>query len=538
MVLQHLVKEKHLSEEEKEIALIEQKISGHSMDTILTDAQFVSEDVLVQTLCKLRKSPFISLENRTIPESVLHYLPQELKESCLALPIDFDSTTNTLTVAMNDVDDIKAYDKIKNFLSQGEALRVVTAKKSELLENIHEKLSPPHVEKLFSIQKTVGTQQINELLYKIITDAVYHRASDIHFSPEKYFIQVRYRCDGILRNIIKFHYSWWSSLCIQLKVLSNIDITETRKSQDGRFSLPVFGRFIDIRSSSHRTIHGENIVLRILDKKHSLFSKTSVKNFSQFTSNLMPLLKKPDGIIILTGPTGSGKTTTLYNMVQLLDHERLNIMTLEEPVEYEFSNIRQSEVRENSPMTFAKGMQSILRQDPDVILLGEIRDKETAHIALRASMTGHKVLTTLHTTSALGAIYRFFDFHISSTFLVGNIRGIVSQRLVRILCPLCKEPSILSSTDAKKLKVSPDFIVYQSKGCKECNFQGYKGRQMIAEIITITPELEELILENKPIYVLEEQIRSQGVPSLLMDGIKMMRMGETSLEEIERVVGV
>lgn len=531
-----------MSSDQLNIVKVEHKISGGSLEDIVTELGFITEDTLVAILGELRNSTVVSLQDFSIPTELWQRIPQKIFALCTAVPLSYDTSTKTLTVAMADVGDLQAYDHLRRYGQAGESLVAVTAKKSEILNLLQSREGKPDpqgsTQTSLSFSSSTEDHPMEGLLSSFLLEAVRNRASDIHFSPEKYFITVRHRCDGLLKSLHSFHISLWTPLCIQLKVLSGMDITETRKPQDGRFSLSILGRTIDIRVSSHITIHGENFVLRILDKKHSHFSMQSLGYTPEVVSQLRNLLHRPDGMVIFTGPTGCGKTTTLYSLVRLLDAEKLNIMTLEEPVEYELPNIRQSDVRENSALTFVGGVRSILRQDPDVILLGEIRDAETAQMAIRASMTGHKVLTTLHTTQALGAIYRFMEFQIPLSFVISTLKGVMAQRLIRILCPTCKEKVILSEKRAKQIKVWPHLTVYQAKGCSLCQFEGYKGRTSVTELVILTEELGEMILAQKPLSTLEQHLRDKGVPSLLLDGLEAVKAGDTSLEEIDRVIGL
>jgi len=276
----------------------------------------------------------------------------------------------------------------------------------------------------------------------------------------------------------------------------------------------------------------------LLDSQKSLISLKELGYSPSNLAQIEKMIQQPEGLIIITGPTGSGKTTSLYSMITALPQERLNIMTLEEPIEYDIPEIRQSEVREKSNFTFVSGMHSILRQDPDVILIGEVRDENTADMAIRAGMTGHLVLTTLHTTRALSAIYRLKELNVATSLLAGILNGIIAQRLIRLLCSSCKEQTQLTDQQSCDVKIWPQTKVFKAVGCQECNFSGYKGRKAIAEVITMNEELESLILDQAPYPMVQRALFQRGFKTLASDGLEFVLRGETSVEELHRVIGV
>ena len=317
------------------------------------------------------------------------------------------------------------------------------------------------------------------LVNALLVDAVKRGASDIHFEPEYAFLRIRYRIDGVLETVRSLHKTYMPGITVRVKVVSDMNIAETRAPQDGRLSLTLNGRPVDFRVSTQPTIYGENIVLRVLDREKSIISLDRMNLAKDTLDKLDLMLARPEGILIVTGPTGSGKTTTLYSLLAQVNDETVNIMTLEDPVEYPLTLMRQTSVNEVARMDFANGIRSIMRQDPDIILVGEVRDKETAEMAFRAAMTGHQVFTTLHTNSALGAFPRLLDIGIQPDIMAGNIIGVIAQRLVRVLCPHCKEAyaptreerMLLGDVAGQKLS-----YVYRPVGCKQCDNKGYKGR--------------------------------------------------------------
>lgn len=378
------------------------------------------------------------------------------------------------------------------------------------------------------------------LLEAFLDHAIYMGASDIHFEPTAHFIRVRLRLDGVLKEDVSFHTKFWPSLCARIKILGTMNIAETRSPQTGRFSYIAHHKEVDARVSSHPISQGENVVIRLLNRHNAFLPLDSLGFNSSFVHRLKRSLQKPEGLFIVTGPTGAGKTTTLYSLLTHLNEVGVNIMTLEQPIEYELPMIRQTDIREDKGMSFSEGIRSILRQDPDIIFIGEIRDSETAHMALRAAMTGHRVLTTLHTNSALGSLQRLADLGISPLLIPGNIIGLMAQRLVRQLCPLCKVPRILHQKAASHigLCISSPITIYEPIGCSDCHHTGYTGRLPIAEYI----EGKEIPLFSRRDPTLNVSPPKETFPpkyrSLLNDAHAHLIQGDTDLSEIIKTVDV
>ena len=346
------------------------------------------------------------------------------------------------------------------------------------------------------------------------------------------------RIDGVLIQKTIIHKNYWSAICVRIKVLSGMNIAESRRPQDAAITMNIFNRSIDFRVSSIPTIYGENFVLRVLDKTKSLTS-LNLLGYSKHNLKLIDLaLKKPEGIIIATGPTGSGKTTTLYSIMKKINAVEKNIMTLEDPVEYKMPLIRQSEINERAGLTFATGLRSLLRQDPDIILLGEIRDIETAQNAVRASITGHQVFSTLHTNSAITAVNRLIDMGIPAYMLAGSLNAVVSQRLVRSLCPYCKKKKVLNDAMKKALNldIEKDYNMYTPTGCSKCNNIGYKGRSAVSEVLFINDALNMVIAENPTLKRTTEIAMKSGFIPIADDCIANVVNGSTSWDEVCRVV--
>jgi general secretion pathway protein E/type IV pilus assembly protein PilB len=379
------------------------------------------------------------------------------------------------------------------------------------------------------------------LVDALLSDAVHKLASDIHFEPEGQFLRIRYRIDGVLRQVRVLHGRYWSAMLVRLKLISGMNIAESRAPQDGRVSLSIGGRTVDFRAAVQPTIHGENFVLRVLDAKRGIvdYDKLGLTERQYELLNLM--LARPEGIVLVTGPTGSGKTTTLYSVLSHLNTESDNIMTLEDPVEYPITRIRQTSVADGSKIDFSEGIRSMMRQDPDIILVGEVRDKDTAEMAFRAAMTGHQVFSTLHTNSAIRSIPRLKDLGVAPDVIAGNIIGIVAQRLLRRLCLHCREPVevVAGSPEARILgEAHVGQTIYQkhSGGCVACDYQGYKGRLAIMELLRFDTELDELITRNATLGELTAHALAHGFMPIAEDGLRRVLEGITSIDEVGRVV--
>jgi general secretion pathway protein E/type IV pilus assembly protein PilB len=370
-------------------------------------------------------------------------------------------------------------------------------------------------------------------------------ASDLHFEPEENFIRIRYRIDGDMTTVHTLHKEYWNGICQRLKILAEMNIADKLAPQDGRFNLNMGGRDADFRVSCLPTVNGENIVLRVLDKSSAIvpLEKLGFSKHNQYLINKAQA--RPEGIIIVTGPTGSGKTTTLYSMLNAVNTIDVNIQTLEDPVEYNLGLIRQTHVKEGGAFTFGEGIKALLRQDPDIIFIGEVRDQVTAEQALKAAMTGHQVYTSLHTNDSFGAIPRLVDLGLKPGMIAGAIIACLAQRLVRKLCQKCKKPVKATPEDCKLLAVGPDDkpidpanppTIYHPGGCPECNNSGYKGRIACVEIFYLDEELDELIASGANKIQLRANARKKGFRSMLDDGILKIYEGQVSLEQAVKIL--
>ena len=375
---------------------------------------------------------------------------------------------------------------------------------------------------------------IVRLLNAILAESLKENASDIHIEPYEKKALVRFRLDGVLSTVLSPSVQITPLLISRIKVMSKLDIAEKRLPQDGRMSVKLGGRNIDLRVSTMPSSHGERVVMRLLDKDAGKLQVEDLGMPQETSAQLDDLIKRPHGIILVTGPTGSGKTTTLYAALEQMEREERNIMTVEDPVEYDLPGISQTQINLRAGMTFARGLRAILRQDPDVILIGEIRDGETAEIATQASLTGHLVLSTLHTNTAAGAITRLQDLGVDSFLLASTVRGIISQRLLRKLCHHCRVSVVPNDFNRGLLHLKTNDSVFDAVGCSKCNNTGFSGRQALFELVSVGATLQTLIHENAGEIEIESSIRTQ-VPSIRDAGFELVRQGKTTIEEVLRV---
>ena len=548
-----LIKNGVVSNDQIRIALIEQQKRNEHLGRILVRLGFATEAIIRDVLGGALGQKSTDLSSVVPDSEAIKRIPKEMARRYRLLPLTYDKNRNHLSVAMADTFNVVAIDQINALLGGDVEITASLAGEAEIQKAIDQfygfELS------VDGILKEIETGEIDyesldgdtdeysqpvvRLVNALLSDAVKREASDIHFEPEEGFLRFRYRIDGVLRQVRSLHKNYWSAIAVRLKVMAGLDIAETRKPQDGRITLSFSGRPIDFRVSTIPTVHGENIVLRILDRLKGLVALDELGLDEDVLDLLQIMVARPNGIVLVTGPTGSGKTTTLYSLLSHLNTESVNIMTLEDPVEYPLNMIRQTSVNEAVRLDFATGVRSILRQDPDIILVGEIRDDDTATMAFRAAMTGHQVFTTLHTNSSMGAIPRLLDIGIRPEIMAGNIIGIMAQRLVRRLCNHCKkayEPSELErrllgiKTSARPVKV------YRAKGCDECDHQGYAGRVAIMEILKFDQVIDELIADGATLRELNEAVAAKGFKTLAEMGIRKVMEGVTSLDEISRVI--
>jgi len=549
---QQLLSRKIITQDQLNIALKEQKKTSQLLGKTLVSLGFISEACLRDILGSLFSRQTVDLALCLPDPDALQLIQRQTCQQFHIIPVSLDKTNNSLSIAMADIYDLTLIDKIS--LLSGQQLKIIPLLSSEgdisraidrfygyalSIEGILDEIETGTIESgQFDSPSNDYRQPFVRLLNAILADAVKRGASDIHFEPEEHFLRLRYRIDGVLRPVRNFHRDYWSPLLVRLKVVSNMNIAETRAPQDGRIKIHIYNHPVDFRVSSLPTTDGENMVLRVLDRHKSIVDIHQLGLSDTSLEHLKHIMSRPAGIILVTGPTGSGKTSTLYSMLSWLSSEDINIMTLEDPVEFPLELIRQTSINEVARMDFADGIRSIMRQDPDVILVGEIRDADTASMAFRAAMTGHQVYSTLHSRSAAASIQRLVDMGVSTELMAGNIIGIIGQRLARRLCIHCRQKHIATESEMKLLGLNTDqpVSVYHPTGCDRCQHTGYSGRIAIMEIMPIDARLNQMITQNSSVTEISGYLQSRHFISLADDGRRYILQGKTSLDEICRVI--
>ena len=541
-----------ITPDQLEIALVEQKNSREQPGRILVRLGFVTEAIIHDVIGGVFGQTRVDLQSIVADSAAIAMIPEEMARRLRVVPVSYDTLRGVLKVALADTFDIVALDRISAHLGGAAEVVPVLAAEADIensidrfygyelsVDGILNEIETGELDyRSLAAQSNEYSQPVVRLVNALLSDAVKRGASDIHFEPEQGFLRFRYRIDGVLRQVRSLHKNYWSALAVRVKVMSGLDIAESRLPQDGRISLIMSGRQVDFRVSTLPTLHGENIVLRVLDRQKGIVALDQLGLGEADLAALKGMVERPEGLILVTGPTGSGKTTTLYSILQYLNSESVNIMTLEDPVEYPTSMIRQTSANAAARLGFADGIRSILRQDPDIILVGEIRDEDTAAMALRAAMTGHQVFTTLHSNSAVGAIPRLLDMGVRPEILAGNIIGAIAQRLVRKLCNECKEPAEMKRPQpANCIRDAEDrLIVYRPVGCPACAGQGYRGRMALMEILPFDPDMDELIARRGTSRELHGLAVAKGFRPLAESGKSSVIQGKTSLAEVARVV--
>jgi type IV pilus assembly protein PilB len=519
-----LVDQGVITSDQLEAALREQRRHPRELVDIILALKLCDPEPLLDALSYITGHPAIHLSQMVLDADIVKKLPKTFASSIPAILVD--ETEEGYYVAVPDPEDLITLDELRTYLPPNHPIHLCHAVREHILAAIDIYYPPEATEELHQEGEAI------RLVQSILIQGVRLGASDIHLQPDEHVLRMKFRLDGVLGQDYTLHRDHWAALNVRLKVMSRANISESRRPQSGRFSLTFMGREIDFRVSFHPTLYGENIVIRILDKARSLQCLEELGFMPEDIHLLKRYANHPQGMMIFSGPTGSGKTTSLYALLAYMDSKHKNIMTLEDPVEYEVPSIRQTEVREGGPFSFAEGIRSLLRQDPDVIFVSEIRDPETAQMALRASMTGHLVLATLHATNSFSVPGRLMDLGIHPSLLSGSLLCSVSQRLIRKLCPNCKQVRLLHATDRKYFPDIPH--IYQASGCAQCYHTGYRGRMVIAEILPIDDHLEQLIAEGASRARLSQ---AAPIATLWDKALQKAREGDTSLEEIDRVIG-
>ena len=538
-----------ISSDQLDFALKEQKRTGDRLGNILRQLNLITEDDLAKVLAEAAGIQYVNVRTMSIDPNVVSLLPEAVARKYKVFPIAVEN--NSVTVAMADPLDVGTIDRVQQQTRR--YVKVVSSTEFDILTTIDkyygairevgnlEDLIEDAVKQTEAKGASEGREDLGlvapviKLIDLLILTGVSERATDIHFEPEKNLVRVRYRIDGVLKQGPYIPKKLERAINSRIKIMGNLNISESRLPQDGKATVSVYGKPIDIRVATFPTIHGENVVLRLLNKEQLVIGLESLgfseRNLSRFTQ----AISRPNGICLVTGPTGSGKTTTLYAALMRISTPERKIITLEDPVEYELPLIRQSQINVRAGLTYATGLRAILRQDPDIILVGEMRDEETIDTAIRAALTGLLVFSTLHTNDAAATIPRLLDMGVEPFLAASSLVGVVAQRLVRLICKYCKQEVPPNPELALRLNV-PDNKFYAGQGCKNCESTGYRGRTVISEIMLLSPRIQKAIMERADASLIREIAREEGMQTMLEDGMQKAINGVTTLEEVARVV--
>lgn len=564
-VLERLQQQGALSASQMTTLAEESRTSGVPLLVLINQKRVVDEETMAKVHAEVVGLPYVQLVDQEIPGSVLDIINRDIANSYSVVP--WAREGNTVSIGMVDPHDYKAIEALdfiarnakvvmKYYVISTASFRWVIRQYDNLREEVAEALETPiegdAIEEQLALERDESVQSapVSKMVSVILRYAVEGKASDVHIEPMDDGTRVRYRVDGVLHTSLQVPKNIHSALVARIKVLANLKLDETRLPQDGRFRMKLDGHEVDFRVSTMPLVGQEKVVLRILDQASGLLSLEDLGFTDRNLGTAERHLKSPHGMVLLTGPTGSGKSTSLYSMLQILNQEQRNIITLEDPVEYNLSGIAQSQVHPDIGLTFARGLRSVLRQDPDVIMVGEIRDNETAELAIHAALTGHMLLSTLHTNDALGAIPRLIDMDIEPFLISSALNLIVAQRLVRKICEHCREQVVLpvsmeSDVMLEIRSIPPEALpsdvslqrpltVFRGKGCARCEDTGYKGRMAIIEIVEMTPRMREIVaadqMHNR--HVVEEELRAQSMVQMRQDGIIKALRGVTTIEEV------
>lgn len=527
-------------------------------ESVLESLRIVSEDKIAETKAKILGVPFIALESASFSPQALGFVSQAVVQRFNLIPFMYDDRTKTLSIAMANPVDLDAISfvrqktalNIKAFAATPSSVKqaIDMQYRQELVGQVGEALKETEeLKKTKTVDSTQIAQIIKEapiakIVATILEYAVKSRASDVHIEPQEERVRVRYRIDGILYDRLSLPKTVQESVISRIKILSEMKIDEHRTPQDGRFNFKVEDKEVDLRISVLPAAHGEKVVMRLLRKSGGIPTLEDLGLMGTALRNLETNMLRPHGIIIVCGPTGSGKTTTLYSVLNKLNSPKVNIMTLEDPVEYEMPGINQVQINQAVGLTFATGLRSFLRQDPNVILVGEIRDKETTDLAIQAALTGHLVFSTLHTSNASGALPRLLDLGAENFLLSSTMNAIVGQRIVRKLCDNCKVPYVPPPQVVENIKKElgaflpqGEIKLYKGQGCAECGNSGYLGRTGIFEVLPITTKIADMILKRSDSNSLEREAIAEGMITMKQDGFLKVIKGVTTVEEILRV---
>jgi type IV pilus assembly protein PilB len=544
----------------------EQKQRGERLEQTVVRLGYVKEEVILQCLADYFNLPYVDLDTYLIDEKIVKTIPEEMARRHTLIPLF--KIGSILTVAMPNPLNLLALDEVRNRVKADVEISISTEKKIKKAIEQHYGAAGTTLENTVqqfmkgnrpgSLQEPSDYKKTHDLIVKdlptgpiedasaarmldlVMIQAIRERASDIHFEPDEKTLRARFRIDGFLYESLNLPKQIHPALTSRIKILAEMDIAETRLPQDGNFNVKLEKSGFEIRVSTFPTIYGENVVLRILDQTSPLLKLDELGFSEEVLNQFKQLVRKTSGIILVTGPTGSGKTTTLYALLNMINSKDKNIITIEDPVEYRLSLIRQTQINPKAGISFATGLRSILRQDPDVIMVGEIRDLETSEIAMQAALTGHLVLSTLHTNDAPEAISRLVDIGVEPYLISSSVIGVLAQRLVRTICPDCKtaypaDPKALSNLGETVSNLKDPITLYKGKGCKNCKQSGYRGRSGIYELFLVNEDIKKLISEKASTQVIREAAKTVGMVPLRVDGFRKALKGITTMEEVDRV---
>lgn len=525
------LKEAGLITEVQILEVLDQKRKNQKLGDALVEQGYITEKQLLDVLEIQLKLESVSLYQYPIDKHLIELINKEYARKNLVLPIKLEG--NQLTVAMNDPLDFYAIEEVE--LSTGFTLQPAIATKDDILQTIN-RLYDGVDSEIRADDDAPAVRIFDQLLETGVT----MRASDIHLDPTESSIIVRYRVDGVLRNDRTIPKSLMNSLVARIKIISGLDITESRLPQDGRININVNDNTVNLRVSTLPTVFGEKVVLRILDMSNVFSKVANIGLQPDMVQEYEKLIREPSGLILITGPTGSGKSSTLYSSINELNNPEVNIVTVEDPVEYQLEGINQVQVNTTIGLDFAQGLRSILRQDPNVIMVGEIRDTDTAEISIRAALTGHLVFSTLHTNSAIEAIPRLFDMGIEPYLVVSSIKGVMAQRLVKTICKDCaqtRKASPIEQEVFQKRGMEIDELTV-GEGCDACRHTGYRGRMAIHELIIITDEIKNLMMNQAGTREIKDHVKKKDIRFLIDDGLEKVKQGKTTIEEVLKVASL
>ncbi len=544
-----LIEKKLLTPEELTVALKEQKKSGESLGHILGELNFISEKQLMKTLAEQMELPTISLDHYAIDPKAMGLVPEELARRFSLIPLF--KLDDTLMVAIADPLDIYALDEVQRksgylidpiVATEADIQRAidryyrVTDSIKKVVKDLGKGEERREAGSLEGLEIGIGGASVVRLVNLIITQAVRDRASDIHLEPDGKGLRVRYRIDGVLQETSAIPENLQAAVVSRIKVLSGMDIAKKYLPQDGHLETRIGMEEVDFRVATYPTIFGEKIVLRILYKLGMLLGLEELGFLKEDLTRFTEIIEQPHGLILTTGPTGSGKTTTLYASLNKINTLKQNIITIEDPVEYELPNVNQAQINPKAGLTFANGLRSILRQDPDVIMVGEIRDLETAQIAIQSALTGHLIFSCLHTNDAVGTATRLIDMGGAPFVVSASLLCAIGQRLVRKICPHCKERYLPRKEELNRIEFSEkDSSFFRGKGCPHCNQTGYYGRTGVFQFFIPNEEIKELILSKSPVNLIKGKALKTGMRTLRDVGLEKVRKGITTISEVLRV---